>query len=77
MSQLGIIEAGNRHDLHIGISPDAPDASEARDEADGAFGYAHSYETSSRYDGPGLRVCFSYRAVCFAAPTATIPIPGI
>ena len=56
MSQLGIIEAGNRHDLHIGISPDAPDESEARDEADGAFGYVHSYETSSRYDGPGLRV---------------------
>src|ERR1700720_2498888 len=56
MSQLGIIEAGNRHDLHIGISPDAPDASQARDEADGAFGYCHSYETSSRYDGPGLRV---------------------
>jgi pyruvate formate lyase activating enzyme len=56
MSQLGIIEAGNRHDLHIGISPDAPDASQARDEADGAFGYVHSYETSSRYDGPGLRV---------------------
>ena len=26
------------------------------DDADGAFGYAHSYETSSRYDGPGLRV---------------------
>jgi len=22
----------------------------------GAYGYAHSYETSSRYDGPGLRV---------------------
>ena len=22
----------------------------------GAFGYAHSYETSSRYDGPGLRL---------------------
>jgi pyruvate formate lyase activating enzyme len=56
MSLLGIIEAGNRHDLHIGISPDAPDESEARDEADGAFGYVHSYETSSRYDGPGLRV---------------------
>ena len=56
MSQLGIIEAGNRHDLHIGISPDAPDESEARDEADGAFGYVHSYETSSRYDGPGLQV---------------------
>ncbi len=25
------------------------------DEADGTFGYVHSYETSSRYDGPGLR----------------------
>jgi pyruvate formate lyase activating enzyme len=42
--------------LHVGISPDAPDESELRPEADGAFGYAHSYETSSRYDGPGLRV---------------------
>jgi len=56
MSQLGTLEAGSRHDLHIGISPDAPDESELRPEADGAFGYAHSYETSSRYDGPGLRV---------------------
>ena len=25
-------------------------------ETDGAFGYVHSYETASRYDGPGLRV---------------------
>jgi pyruvate formate lyase activating enzyme len=56
MSQLGTLEAGSRHDLHVGISPDAPDESELRREADGAFGYAHSYETSSRYDGPGLRV---------------------
>ena len=24
--------------------------------SEGAFGYAHSYETSSRYDGPGLRI---------------------
>ena len=56
MSHLGHLEAGNRHDLHIGISPDAPDESEFEDEADGAFGYAHSYETASRYDGPGLRV---------------------
>ena len=23
---------------------------------EGAFGYVHSYETASRYDGPGLRV---------------------
>jgi len=56
MSHLGILEAGSRHDLHVGISPDAPDESAVRDEADGAFGYAHSYETASRYDGPGLRV---------------------
>ena len=25
------------------------------DETSGTFGYVHSYETSSRYDGPGLR----------------------
>jgi pyruvate formate lyase activating enzyme len=56
MSQLGNLEAGSRHDLHVGISPDAPDEGELRDDAEGAFGYAHSYETASRYDGPGLRV---------------------
>jgi pyruvate formate lyase activating enzyme len=55
MSQVGTLEAGSRHDLHVGISPDAPDESEVRDEA-GALGYVHSYETASRYDGPGLRV---------------------
>jgi pyruvate formate lyase activating enzyme len=55
MSQLSTLEAGSRHDLHVGISPDAPDEGEVRDE-EGAFGYAHSYESSSRYDGPGLRV---------------------
>jgi pyruvate formate lyase activating enzyme len=56
MPQLQSLEAGSRHDLHVGISPDAPDESALRDDPDGAFGYAHSYETSSRYDGPGLRV---------------------
>jgi pyruvate formate lyase activating enzyme len=56
MSQLGTLEPGSRHDLHVGISPDAPDEGELRDDAEGAFGYAHSYETASRYDGPGLRV---------------------
>jgi pyruvate formate lyase activating enzyme len=55
MSQLGTLEAGSRHDLHVGVSPDAPDEEKLK-EADGAFGYAHSYETSSRYDGPGVRV---------------------
>jgi pyruvate formate lyase activating enzyme len=56
MSQLGELLAGSRYDLHVGISPDAPDESEFRDEKEGAFGYVHSYETSSRYDGPGLRI---------------------
>ncbi|HSV23499.1 MAG TPA: 4Fe-4S cluster-binding domain-containing protein, partial [Xanthobacteraceae bacterium] len=56
MLQLGNLEAGSRHDLHVGVSPDAPDEGELRDDAEGAFGYAHSYETASRYDGPGLRV---------------------
>jgi pyruvate formate lyase activating enzyme len=55
MSHLATLEAGSRHDLHVGISPDAPDEGDVKD-AVGEFGYAHSYETSSRYDGPGLRV---------------------
>ncbi|QHO79105.1 hypothetical protein ACH79_27180 [Bradyrhizobium sp. CCBAU 051011] len=38
------------------MSPNAPDKSQAPEEAGGEFGYAHSYETSSRYDGPGVRV---------------------
>ena len=54
-SSVGTLESGSRHDLRIGKSPDAPDESQMPDEADGAFGYVHSYETSSRYDGPGLR----------------------
>jgi pyruvate formate lyase activating enzyme len=56
MSQLGTLEAGSRHDLHVGRSPDAPDEEQFRDDEEGAFGYAHSYETGSRYDGPGVRV---------------------
>ena len=49
------LEPGSRHDLRVGVSPDAPDENQFKDEQ-GAFGYCHSYETSSRYDGPGLRV---------------------
>jgi len=55
VSKLGHLDPGSRYDLHVGISPDAPDEGELHDD-EGAFGYAHSYETSSRYDGPGLRV---------------------
>jgi pyruvate formate lyase activating enzyme len=53
--QLGKLEAGSRHDLRVGLSPNAPDESGFKD-TDGAFGYVHSYETSSRYDGPGVRI---------------------
>src|SRR5712692_4476892 len=56
MSEAGNLEAGSRHDLRVGISPDAPDEADFRDDGEGAFGYVHSYESSSRYDGPGLRV---------------------
>ena len=56
MPQLSTLEPGSRYDLRFGISPDAPDESATLDEAAGTSGYVHSYETSSRYDGPGLRV---------------------
>ena len=44
MSHLATLQTGSRHDLHVGISPDAPDESLFKDETEGAFGYAHSYE---------------------------------
>jgi pyruvate formate lyase activating enzyme len=55
MSTVQALEPGSRHDLRMGISPDAPDEDNVKDEK-GSFGYRHSYETSSRFDGPGLRV---------------------
>jgi pyruvate formate lyase activating enzyme len=55
MATEQLLESGSRYDLRVGISPDAPDESQLKDK-EGAFGYCHSYETSSRYDGPGLRV---------------------
>jgi pyruvate formate lyase activating enzyme len=56
MPQLSTLEPGSRYDLRFGVSPDAPDERAALDEPAGIYGYVHSYETSSRYDGPGLRV---------------------
>ena len=56
MSQLGTLEAGSRYDLRTGASPDAPDTDAVDDDGKGTFGYVHSYELSSRYDGPGLRM---------------------
>ena len=55
MSTVKPLEPGSRYELRAGISPDAPDEDQVKDE-EGAFGYCHSYESSSRYDGPGLRV---------------------
>ena len=55
MSEAASLEAGSRYDLRVGRSPDAPDEGDFRDDS-GVFGYAHSYESSSRYDGPGLRM---------------------
>src|SRR5260221_8206623 len=56
MSELQSLEAGSRYDMRVGLSPDAPEEDKFQDDGQGAFGYCHSYETSSRYDGPGLRV---------------------
>ena len=53
MSELESLEAFSRHDLWV--PPGATDERHLHDKADGAFGYVHSYETASRYDGPGLR----------------------
>ena len=46
---------GSRHDFRHDLSPDAPEL-ENFSEGDGAWGYAHSYETGSRLDGPGIRI---------------------
>jgi pyruvate formate lyase activating enzyme len=49
------VPEGSRHALRHDLSPDAPEL-ENYSEGDGAFGYAHSYETGSRVDGPGVRI---------------------
>ena len=69
MSELESLEAARRHDLWI--SPGAPDKRDRHDEADGAFGYVHSYETASRCDGPGLKV----RAVRLGMPAPLFLLP--
>jgi pyruvate formate lyase activating enzyme len=55
MPELENLAAGTRHDLRFGSLPGAPEDSHLHDKADGTFGSVHSYETSSRCDGPGLR----------------------
>src|ERR1700749_3046962 len=55
MSTVQALEPGSRYDLRGWISPDAPDENAVKYEVC-SFGYCHSYETSSRYDAPGLRL---------------------
>ena len=47
------LQAGSRHDLRRDQSPDIPDPDTL---LEGAYGYAHSYETGSSLDGPGYRM---------------------
>ena len=47
------LQAGSRHDLRRDQSSEAPDADTL---LEGAYGYAHSYETGSSLDGPGYRM---------------------
>ena len=39
MLQLGEVAAGSRHDLRVGLSPDAPDEADLREDEAGASGY--------------------------------------
>jgi pyruvate formate lyase activating enzyme len=56
MSTVQTLKPGSRHDLRVGISPDAPDEARSRTRK-GAFGYCHSYETvvPIRRAGPARR----------------------
>src|SRR6187402_1736040 len=49
------LPVGSRYDLRHDLSPNAPDV-EDYSEGDGSYGYAHSYETGSSVDGPGIRI---------------------
>ena len=77
MSQLGTLEAGSRHDLRVGISPDAPDEDDVRDEATAPSATSIPTRRHPATTDPACASCCSCRAACCAAPTATTPIPGI
>ena len=77
MSQLGTLEAGSRHDLRVGISPDAPDESEFDATVRAPSATCIPTRPPPATTGPACGSCCSCPAACFAAPTATIPIPGI
>ena len=54
--RIGTLTAGSRHDLQRRASPRTRRMRARPRRHAGVFGYVHSYETSSRYDGPGLRM---------------------
>ena len=53
LTESAELQVGSRHDLRRDQSPDAPDSDTL---LEGAYGYAHSYETGSSLDGPGYRM---------------------
>ena len=76
MSQLGNLEAGSRHDLRVGVRPMRRMKLTSEDAKAPS---ATCIRTRRRRDmtGPACASCCSCRVVCFAAPIATTPIPGI
>ena len=75
MPHVANLEPGSRHDLRVGISPDAPDESQA-DGGEGAFGYAIPTRRRPATTGRACASSCSSPAACCAAPTATTPTPG-
>ncbi len=71
MSELESLEAGSRPDLRI--PPGAPDESRLHDEADGAFGPVHSYETASAVMVQAFGSCCLSRDARFGVLTADNP----
>ena len=78
MSHLGTLQAGSRHDLHVGISPDAPDEKfylRTRPKAPSATPTLMKHHLVMM--GPECGSYCSCQAACCVVPIVTIRIPGI
>ena len=71
------LEAGSRHDLRVGLSPDAPDEDESATTTRARSATCIPTRRRPATTGRACASCCSCRAACCAAPTATTPIPGI